>query len=198
MNKIPHHNNTDKAIHIGNITILPGGTRDVDPTLLPDAKAKKVEPALVKNTLSEKIAEILNLPISEMQKQLSALSNDELTELEAGENAKPAPRSGALTAIAAARIAMASQKIGGDKAADEFKALIESMADDELAEQNYPAESYQFAIIGDEKNHREAEKFKVEMKDYSADEMAVAKEMYADNPEITLIIDTALAELAKP
>lgn len=195
MKKIPYHNSTSKAVHVGNITILPGGTRDVDPTLLPEAKAKKVEPVLAKNTLSKKIAEILNLSISDLQKQLSALSNDELTELEAGENAKPAPRSGALTAISAARIALASQKVGGDKEADEFKVLVESMSDEELAEQEYPAESYQFAIIGDEKIRREVKAFKVEMKDYSVEEMEVAQGLYADHPEISLIIEAALAEM---
>jgi len=109
MNEIAYHNDKDHAVHIGNKTIMPGATRMVDESMLPNAheqpktETPESEPTLIDGTVPEITA------------GLPGLSDEELAQLEADEE-EGNTRKGVMKAIAEEKLARAdaNQTDGND------------------------------------------------------------------------------------
>ena len=193
MNKVPFHNKTNKTVHVGTVSISPYGTRDVDPTHLPDA-GKKPEQT-VEQSVSATIDELLGLSVSDLTARLPSLSTADIDALEEAENGKEKPRTSALNAIASERVSRASQSVGGDKEADEFAQLVSTMSDEELNAQDYPEDSVFFAIVDAEKHGRELAEFNAGLDALTKDDLIAAQELYNDQPEHLALVEQKLASL---
>lgn len=77
MNKVPHTNETLKFLHIGAVTIPPGETRDVDPSLLPGYKPVVVPPP-APEVPPDLLAELLKASIKNILPELPGMSDDDL------------------------------------------------------------------------------------------------------------------------
>lgn len=100
MPKVPHTNDTDKFMHVGSVTIPPGETRDVDPTLLPGYEPEEEEkPQEHDNPLDD----ILLKSIADIVTLLPEVPSEQLLELEAMESVGK-NRKGLLEAIAAEQL----------------------------------------------------------------------------------------------
>jgi hypothetical protein len=82
MEKVSHTNETQKFMHVGSVTIPPGETRDVDPSLLDGYVAPSAEkPAEQINPLVELLAGNAKSVVS----QLQDLSDEDLIKVDAME-----------------------------------------------------------------------------------------------------------------
>lgn len=73
--KISYTNETRNFQHIGGVTIPPGETRDVDPSLLPDFKQEVATPEL---QLVDLIADLLKNNVKNISAELVNLSEQDL------------------------------------------------------------------------------------------------------------------------
>ena len=103
--KIPFHNETDKFVHIGGVTIPPFDTRDVEATLHPDYKAPKAEE---EKAPDNPLAALLNETVKDILPKLPEMDMEQLTALEALEQ-EGKNRSSLIEAIAAAKLALAGK-----------------------------------------------------------------------------------------
>lgn len=129
MGMVPFTNAGSTVVHVGNKTIWPGQTREVDETLLKDYKAKA--PVDVEPNATVIITGLLALSVKDIIAALPGLSDDDLALAEQLESAKDDPRSTALEAIHKEKLhrAKAAQE------AAEFVVLLADMDDEELAAQ---------------------------------------------------------------
>lgn len=109
MNKVPYTNETDKFQHVGGLTIPPGETREVDPTMLPSYKP---ESARKEEAQSDPIADLLKKKVADVSAALPGLSDEDLATAEAleqdGQN-----RKSLIEAIAAENLRRADLKANG-------------------------------------------------------------------------------------
>jgi len=194
--KIPYTNNSKSIQHIGNKTIWPGQTREVDKSLL-DLPGKDKAKNTDLKPVSNSIKDILKLSVSDFSAALPSLSTEDLDAVEAGEKAKSTPRVGAVNAVAAEKLTRASQSVEGDKSADEFSDLVKLMDDAELAEQDYPAESVYSAIVDEERQSREIIVFKEEYAAFDAEELESLKADFSTLPNYLTAIDELIAAKAE-
>lgn len=123
MQKVPYTNSTKKIVHVGNVTIFPGDTREVDPTLLPGHKAKQPAEQLDVNP----ILALLDGSVKQIADALSGISAEDLDALELAEEAGKT-RKGVLEAIAEERLSRADAA----QEAEEFVAELTAMSDEDL------------------------------------------------------------------
>ncbi|NDP59571.1 MAG: hypothetical protein GZ090_09460 [Oxalobacteraceae bacterium] len=76
MNKVSYTNETRNFQHIGGVTVPPGETRDVDPSLLPDYQPEVPEQA---DAQGDPIAELLENNVKTVSAELANLSDDDLS-----------------------------------------------------------------------------------------------------------------------
>jgi len=193
--KIPYTNNSKKIQHIGPCTIWPGQTREVDESYL-DVSTENPDADFKKTDLSKNIEDILKLSVANLTKALPSLSPEDLDAVDTGEKSKNKPRIGVVNAIAVERVNRASQSLEGDKAADEFLALVSVMGDAELAEQDFPAESVFAVIVDAEKQRRAVDVFKADFAEFDAAELESLKADYAEQPDYLTAIDELIADKA--
>lgn len=129
--RIPVSNNTQMPIYVGSNMVPPGETRDfpesqVPPHLRPVAQVAETAPAPGND--GDPLLELLDKPIKEITPLLAALTDDELTRLEAAENAGKT-RSTLIAAIAEEKLQRAAGGTAGspDIAAD-LAAFVEDLA----------------------------------------------------------------------
>ncbi len=111
MEKVPYFNETERFVHIGDVTIPPDQTRSVDPRLLPGYS--QPESGNEACTATDPLQAISAMSVGKLESGLPALSDDELVRLEDIEKAKAKPRQGALAAITAERLRRAEQAAPG-------------------------------------------------------------------------------------
>lgn len=75
MKTTSYTNETRNFLHIGGVTIPPGETRDVDPSLLPNYQPEGVA---VEETEIDQIAELLKVNVKLVTEQLAYMSEDQL------------------------------------------------------------------------------------------------------------------------
>lgn len=97
----PYHNSTNKTVHIGNKSIRPGETREVDETMCPDFKANKPKAAAADP--NAKLLLLLDLSVPKLVEALHGKTMEELDILEEAEEAGKT-RVGAIAAITEARL----------------------------------------------------------------------------------------------
>ncbi|WP_374349624.1 hypothetical protein [Chitinimonas sp.] len=107
MKFLPYSNDTDTVVYIGNVTIPPGQTREVEATLHPDFLAPAAEQQEAPD--ADPLAELLDHKVADVQAALAGLSVAELERLGELEQAAPQPRKGVLGAIAEAILAAGSK-----------------------------------------------------------------------------------------
>ncbi|WP_374537172.1 hypothetical protein [Chitinimonas taiwanensis] len=118
----PFTNDTDHVIYLGNATIPPGQTRDVEETLHPNFSAEPNAPAEAEPT--DPWVELLKGTVATVSAGLDGLSVDELNELGDAERACQ-NRKGVLGAIAEKIMALGQKTAdaaaagGTDKQGDE-------------------------------------------------------------------------------
>lgn len=101
MERIPYTNDKGHTVYVGPVSIRPGETRMVDPSMLnPEAPAAPAEEPQQPNPL----ATLLAGNVTAVQAGLEALSAEELAALQALEEGAAKPRKGVLEAIAAERL----------------------------------------------------------------------------------------------
>ena len=196
MKKIPYTNDSKRIKHVGNVTLLPGQTREVYESDL-DLPAHSIETHSDKREMDIDISTVISLPVSKLKDALVNLSVEELAAIETAENSKQSPRAGALSLIAAERVKRASQSFDGDKSADEFALMVSGMSDTELADQDYPEDSAFSVIINDEKNKRALIAFKSDFSAFDSADLEGLKADYEDQPEYIKVIEELLAEKAE-
>ncbi|WP_233869254.1 hypothetical protein [Paraburkholderia adhaesiva] len=111
MKTIAYYNDSPKYVHIGATMVPPHETREVDASLVPNAKAAAVpaaRPADSGTGTADKLGALLARTVDDVRKALSGLSGDELTELEKREAAAQTPRKGVLDAVAAEQLKRAA------------------------------------------------------------------------------------------
>jgi hypothetical protein len=110
MSKIPHTNTSDAPAYVAGVLLRPGETRLVDARLLPAspeyASPSPAAPAPT-SPAPDPLLDILDGPVREIAAGLAALSDAELTTLEAAERAGKT-RKGVIDAIATERAARAA------------------------------------------------------------------------------------------
>lgn len=108
MNKVSYTNETRKFQHVGGVTIPPGETRDVDPSLLPDYQPEGKAPEAPPD---DPIAELLKGNVKTISAELEALLDDELIHAAAleqdGQN-----RKSLIEAMTAENLRRANDKAG--------------------------------------------------------------------------------------
>jgi hypothetical protein len=128
MSKVPYHNDTDKFVHIGSVTIAPGATRDVEETHLAEySKPKESAPAA-----PDAIADLLAGTAAEVIAKLPGLSAADLEQVELREQ-EGKNRKTVLAAISEALLNLAAQNLAEQIAlmsdADLTAALEEAKTD---------------------------------------------------------------------
>ncbi len=117
--KVPYTNEGNTVVHIGNVTVMPGHTRDVEEHDIPEFKSEV--PAEKEKT--DQLAEFLLCKVPDVVASLQGLSLadiERMAELEqAGQN-----RKGVLSAIAETLLVRASQA--------ELLKKVETLSDEEL------------------------------------------------------------------
>jgi len=103
MKEIAYHNDKDHAVHIGGKTIMPGNTRMVDASMLPNAHERAEDEAHVSEPT------LLDGTVAEIAAALPGLSNEELAQLEEDEESGNT-RKGVMKVIAEENLARADQK----------------------------------------------------------------------------------------
>ncbi|TCS35791.1 hypothetical protein EDC30_10990 [Paucimonas lemoignei] len=107
---VPYTNETKNFQHIGAVTVPPGETRDVDPTLLagyqPDAELQSETVQL------DPVAELLKESVSAVTAKLAELSDDDLAKISTLET-EGKNRKSLVEAIAAETLRRAAEKNGG-------------------------------------------------------------------------------------
>lgn len=108
MNKVSYTNETRNFQHVGGVTIPPGETRDVDPSLLPDYKPEGAAPEAPPVDV---IAEFLKGNVKDISAELFDLSDEELIHAAAleqdGQN-----RKSLIEAMTAENLRRANDKAG--------------------------------------------------------------------------------------
>lgn len=116
---IPVTNSGENTLFVLGVMIPPGETRHFPESQLPPEHKPAAETEAVEPVASP-LDEISAMPISKLELGLPDLSDDELAQLEALENAKEKPRQGALAVIVAERLRRAeSNTPGGLESTDE-------------------------------------------------------------------------------
>lgn len=110
----PFTNDTDRIIYLGNATIPPGQTRDVEETLHPDFAAEPKGPA--ETEAADPLIELLKGTVATVSAGIEGLSVDELNQLADAER-DGQNRKGVLGAIAEQIIALGQKKAEADAAA---------------------------------------------------------------------------------
>lgn len=121
--KVPYHNDTDKHVHIGPVTIAPRQTRDVEETHIPDYKAKQEAPA---DAPADPLAELLKGSVKKITVSLDAMSTADIEALGALEQKAESPRTTLLSAIGELLLTRAAQA--------DMLAKVAALSDEELAE----------------------------------------------------------------
>lgn len=198
MNEVPFTNNGKHTCFIGGQMIPAGETRMIDCRSVPGfiAPAEAVAVAESPDTiLADVVAKILSHSINQLREVLPGLSLDELAAVEQAEQAKEAPRKGALEAIAAERIRRATVVVGAqDVDLDVFTELLAAMSDAELDTQDAKDNASIAALIDAEKQRRAVAKFKAEMAAFDVADLQELKATYADQPAYLEALDQLLAE----
>ncbi|WP_025918210.1 hypothetical protein [Herminiimonas sp. CN] len=108
MNKVSYTNETTRFQHVGGVTIPPGETRDVDPSLLPDYQPEGVA---VEEEEIDQVAELLKVNVKLVTEQLPHMSDDQLAHAvlleQAGQN-----RKSLIEAMTAENLRRATDKAG--------------------------------------------------------------------------------------
>ena len=205
--KKPYTNNTDKIQHIGNVTLMPGETREVEEMHLrahvgvsDEEKSKAPEVSVVEQIRADSIKKIA--------KQLPDFTIETINDLEAAEKADEKPRTGLLTAITEERLIRSA---AADKEAEEILALfvkgLDGLSDEELTEQveqmtgKPESEAYLEAVNSEiakrdsENEGSEMEQFIASLADMSDAELSENVELYTDEPESVAYLEAVNTEI---
>lgn len=109
--KKPYTNDTDKIVHIGNCTIWPGQTREVEETLIPGFVQESSGEEEQDTALEDALVALLDGSVAEIREALPGLPGehlDLLETLEASDNGGKG-RKGVAEAIAEERLRRAAQ-----------------------------------------------------------------------------------------
>lgn len=137
MAKVAFTNTKKHAVHVGPVTIMSGGTREVEETHLDDYKAetpeKTVEASEVLDQLDQSIPNFTAAIQARDEDGAPVITDAELDELEQAEN-NGKTRSGVLSAITDERLirsqaAMLAEELG------EYRASIADMDEESLMEE---------------------------------------------------------------
>jgi hypothetical protein len=121
MNKIPVTNDTSHNLHVGGSVLRPGETQLVEPHLVPPGMGHTSAPADTAPPLNH-VQELQKAKSAIVIAELTALSIDDLHQLEVLETSSTKPRKGVLEAITAEHLRRASEEgdnNGGDNGAGE-------------------------------------------------------------------------------
>jgi len=124
MSQIPYSNTKDHPVHIGNKTIMPGCTREVEAELHPDYKP----PATAAETVSSLLDQVLDGKVKDALELIPLLSDEELSAVEEQDNRKTI-----LQAVAEERLSRA-QTDPEPGSIDDFVAKLKQAGDDMLME----------------------------------------------------------------
>lgn len=114
MKKIPFTNETKRYVTIGNVTIPPGMTCDVEETLHPDYKPQQVQAAASGHV--DIVQMLQSGPLDELLKCLPELSREDLDRLDTAEQLRQTPRKTVLAAITKLQLADANQQLDAGQA----------------------------------------------------------------------------------
>lgn len=138
--KIPYHNETDKHVHIGPVTISPGQTRDVEDSHVPGYKKAESKPAETGN--ADPLAELLKRTVKDVTAELSGMSTADVERLGELEQLGQ-QRKGILSAISDLLLTRAANADMLAKVAaltdEELAAAIEAVSTDINADTDYVA-----------------------------------------------------------
>lgn len=101
MERIPFTNDKGHTVYVGPVSIRPGETRMVDPSMLNPEPAAPTAPA---EEPPNPLADLLVGNVTAVQAGLANLTAEQLGELQAYEEGGVKPRKGVLEAIAAERL----------------------------------------------------------------------------------------------
>lgn len=111
MDKIPVTNDTDSNMHIGGSVLRPGETQYVDAHLVPPGMGEISTQANDEPPVDH-VLELHKLASAAVIAELTALSIDDLHQLEVLETSSTKPRKGVLEAITAEHLRRASEEDG--------------------------------------------------------------------------------------
>jgi hypothetical protein len=157
MKMVPFTNNKDHVMHIGNKSISPGDTREVDATLHPDYKpAPAAQPEPV-----DKIADLQALPLKELKPQLTELDDTDLAALDVMEQSQKKPRSSLISLIAEIQLNRAQDDDAiASSDMERFAQQLETHDDamlDELAKLHADDEQHLALITAEQERRAQAE-----------------------------------------
>lgn len=132
--QVPYTNNTKNIQHVGNKTIMPGQTREVEESHIHAHFGKPAESAPQKET--ENILDtLLAGKVESVVAGLDALSSDDLDAVEKMEQDAKKPRRGVLNAIAELRLKRAAEEKDKQQTEmEQFIASLDGMSDEEMLE----------------------------------------------------------------
>ena len=155
MKTVAFTNHKEHAVHIGNKMVMPGDTREVEATLLPDYEPPEQAAAKPNMPLAEQLSEG---KASDARAAIATLSDDDLQALADLEMNKKNQRSSVIEAIAKEQFKRA-QLDGIDADTHEFEKSLRTQSDDmlhELAELHRDDEAL-LSLINAEIAKREAD-----------------------------------------
>ncbi|MDH5394604.1 MAG: hypothetical protein OEY11_15580 [Gammaproteobacteria bacterium] len=191
MSKVPFHNPKKHAVHIGLVTVMPGGTRDVDPRDIPDYKAEQPAAEAVTSVL-----DLLDLSIPKITAYLPEVSSEELSELRDAET-KGNTRIGVISAIDAEILKRSSSELDKTDLDSFIKSLPEKSVAElaELADLHANDQDTAAAIQAEFDTRNETLRVFVEsLPDFEVKDLEELRNEYADHPAY---VDAINAEIAK-
>ncbi|MDH5393963.1 MAG: hypothetical protein OEY11_12310 [Gammaproteobacteria bacterium] len=191
MPKVPFYNDKDHAEHIGPVTIMPGGTRDVDPRDIPNYKAEEPAAAHQPSAL-----DLLDLSVPKITGFIPQLGDDELRQLKKAEEDGKA-RTGVISALDAEILKRSSSELDKLDLASFVDSLPGKLIDElgELADLHANDQAVA-AVIQAEFDRRNGElvDFISELPTFDPQGLTGLLETYADHPAY---VDAIKAEIAK-
>jgi len=138
MAKVAYTNKTDKIQHIGNVTLWPGDTREVDEMLIsvPRKAEPEPKPDALLALLDNNVPVIVDAITARDDNGKPTLTDTELVRLKAAEEGGNT-RSTLMKAFAEEELRRAGEKADDSKKTDDLDGLIASLpdkSDDELLE----------------------------------------------------------------
>jgi hypothetical protein len=129
--KKPYVNTSNKIQHIGNVTVMPGQTREIEAAhIAAHTGVGEAQPDVT--TAVDPLVILLSENVKTIKNSLSELSADALDNVEKMESAADKPRSGVMKAIAEERLNRAVADSASD--VEKFINSLDGMSDEELTE----------------------------------------------------------------
>lgn len=133
--KVPYQNDTDSPVHIGNVTIMPGNTRDVEETHIPGHKGKEIA---TQDTQPHPLGDLLKGNVGVVAQALNGMAFEDvelLGELEQAGQARKTLLAAIATEILARQAGMHLTQVL-DGTLDDIVAALPALSVEDLAKAN--------------------------------------------------------------